>query len=221
MTNGKAPPVPLPTPVSKAYLRLFLGFGVAFGLGLAPYLGLIDVPGFRALVSLYPGSIRDQIIPISAALMGVLAVVVDWTADARPSKRWVARRFRYAVAVCLMGLVALWVLQTYLVVRIPIDGGAETVSFVRGFSRPATCGCDPRLSDADCIVRKLTFDETAIRTCWGDSRIQAAELLLSAAYLAFTAAFGGMIGLLLIARRAKARPRGGRKPAVPRPASAG
>src|SRR4051812_25046827 len=67
-----------PTPLAKRFVRSVLGFGVGVGLGLAPFLGKLGVPGFSALLSLFPEALSAFLIPVSAFLMGMLAAVTQF-----------------------------------------------------------------------------------------------------------------------------------------------
>jgi hypothetical protein len=187
-----------PTSRARRLVRAILGFGVGVAIGLAPYLGTVAVPGFRPLLGLYPLSIRDIMIRLAAALMGVVAVSVEWFGSERLSPTWLHQTFLRTLGIVVAGLFALIVLHTVFVVSVPIDGGSDTVSFVIGWSRQASCKCGPELSDAQCIATVTTFNPASIDACWGDRSIRFAKLGLILSYLIFTAGFGGLVGLTLM-----------------------
>lgn len=191
-----------PTPLAKQLAKYVVGFGVAFVVGLAPYLGVVNVPGFTALLTVFPTSIRNTMIPLSAFLMGLVAVVVQWYGTDKPGHAWLARKFKRTVAIALGSLALLVVTHVLTVVRVHLDGGREAVSFVVGFVRPASCGCSPQLSDADCI-KNVTLDEAAIASCWGDKVVGTAKILLIFLYLLTTGSFVWLVGLLLLRMRAE------------------
>jgi hypothetical protein len=60
------------------WMRLVLGFSVSVGVGLAPYLGKLKVPLFTPMLSLIPQSLQAVALPLSAASMGLVAVLVQW-----------------------------------------------------------------------------------------------------------------------------------------------
>jgi hypothetical protein len=183
------------TPLTRRLVRAVLGFGVGVAIGLAPYLGTVAVPGFRPLLELYPLSIRDTMIPLAAALMGIVAVCVEWYGSDRLSAAWLSRSFRRALTIVVAGLLLVVVVHTTFVVKVVIDGGRETVSFVVGWSRQPSCKCGPELSDAQCITDVTTFNPASIDTCWGDRNVRFAKLSLILSYLVFTGGFGGLVGL--------------------------
>src|SRR5688572_28330666 len=71
--NTTSPPqssrTPAPPGLASKLLRYILGFGVSFGIGLAPYLGTFNIPGFTPVLSLIPKSIQNTAIPLAAILM--------------------------------------------------------------------------------------------------------------------------------------------------------
>src|SRR5882724_5196164 len=77
-----------PTRTAKKFVRYMVGFGVSVAVGLAPYLGTLHVPLFSSLLDLIPEPIRGTVIPLSAALMGVVAVIVEWYGWERQDLAW-------------------------------------------------------------------------------------------------------------------------------------
>lgn len=192
-----------PTPLAKQFVRYVLGFGVGVAIGLAPYLGEINVPLFRPLLSLLPESLRDIVLPLSAALMGIIAVAVQWYGTHRLSKKSLTRAFNRAILSTIFSFLALVVVYTFVVARVPILAGQDSVSFVVGFQHPEGGAC-LGLSDSECIKR-LSFDESAIASHWGDRQIRFSKLALMLAYLSFTSCFGVLVGLVVLRRAATSR----------------
>jgi hypothetical protein len=188
------------TPLSRRLVRYVIGFGVGVGVGLAPYLGLLDVPLFRPLLSLIPASIQDTVIPLSAALMGVIAVVVQWYGGERLTRRRLRKVFTRTLATAVLAFVLLTVIHS-LVVRTITMGKGESASFIVGFTRPPNKPpCTAEVSDAQCI-KLVTFDLAEIESYWGDGRIRLARLSLIFAYLLFTGSFGALVGLIVLRER--------------------
>ncbi len=222
------PPIGAPTTRARRWVRYLLGFGVGVGVGLAPYLGRVNVPGFSALLTMLPDSLRDTALPLSAAVMGLVAVCVQWYGEERLSRAWLRRAFAIAAAAFVAALVAFAVVQSYVVV--PVHVGAEnfTASFLVGFDTPDRPPC-PRagadaVGDAECIKR-LTLDDARVAAFWGDRSVRVARLALLGSYLAATGAFAALVGLVLLREVATHRiatrgARGGRRPR-PRTAPAG
>jgi hypothetical protein len=102
--NTTPPAVPAPhiqpaTPLARKFVRYLVGFGVGVGVGLAPYLGIVKVPLFRSLLSLIPDSIQDTVIPLSAALMGTLAVAIQWYAGESVTRQALRKMFTRTLIV--------------------------------------------------------------------------------------------------------------------------
>lgn len=191
------------TPTARRLVRAILGFGVGVGIGLAPYLGVLHVPLFTPLLALYPESIRGVVLPLSATVMGIVAVCVEWYGSRRLTDTWLRRTFRRTLRIVIGGLLLLIVVHTAFVVLVPIEGGKGSVSFVIGWSRQTWCKCGPEISDAQCIATVTTFNPTMIDSCWGDRNVRIAKLALIFSYLLFTGGFGGLVGLTVLGTGAK------------------
>jgi hypothetical protein len=186
-----------PTPLARKLVRYMLGFGVGIGVGLAPYLGLFKVPFFAPLLDIIPDPIRNMVIPLSAALMGMVAVVVQWYGGEYLTRKRLRTVFGRTLLIAVLTFVVLIIIHTAVVVTVPILGGEDSVSFIVGFTRPLKPPCTSEVSDAECIER-VTFDTKAIESFWGDRQIRLARLALMLSYLLFTSSFGALIGLIIL-----------------------
>ena len=195
--RASPPSLPPPPPLAQRFVRYLLGFGVSVAVGLAPYLGKLDIPLFTPLLSIIPETLHNPLLPLSAALMGVLAVVVQWYGDERHSKKWLEHTFRRCLQTLGVSFLALLVVHTTAVVPVPILGGKEHVAFMVGFVRPERPPCPAGVSDARCIML-LTLDPSRVESFWGDGQVRIARLALMLSYLAFTGGFGALVGLLLL-----------------------
>jgi hypothetical protein len=206
--KGEAPEAP--TPIARRYVSYVVGFGVAVGIGLAPFLG--KVAGVDALLNLFPRSLHGSLIPLSAFLMGFIAVVIQFYSGESLSRALLRRRFKVAWLLLLAGFVLLFSFHTLFVVPVPYKTERGTIPVLIGSSRiqGGSCQCAPTDSDKQCI-QKLSFDPAAIETCWGSGSIKLRGYLLSLSYLMVTGGFGALIGLLLLTEQArqqkKRRPR--------------
>lgn len=185
-----------PTPLARRFVKMVLGFGVGIGVGLAPFLGSIDIPGFSALLSLFPDTLRPVLIPVSALLMGTIAAGVQFYSGDRVKpiklKRLVERSLVFIGAALFCLLLAYFL----LVERVHFNENVVG-SFVIGFERTQVCGCDDAMSDAQCII-EISANPNSVETCWGRKQIRISEFLLSCIYLSITGVFAFMMGLLLL-----------------------
>ena len=186
-----------PTPVARKFVNYIVGFGVGVGVGLAPYLGLLEILLFKPLLTLIPETIQYTIIPLSAALMGTVAVVIQWYAREHLSLSGLRSYFKRTLSLLIITFATLVVIHTLVVVSVPILGGKDSVSFIVGFARPTTPPCPADVSDAECIKR-LTLNPSIIASFWGDRQVRIATLLLIFLYLFFTGSFGTLIGLIIL-----------------------
>jgi hypothetical protein len=192
-----APVPPPPPPLVSKWIRSVLAFTVSVALGLAPYLGKVNVPGFDALLTLIPDSLQPVALPISAAIMGLVAVWIQWSAGDRPTTSWLGKRFRATFVLGCLGILFLFVAETFVVVRIPIPAQNRTGAYLIGFKRLVTSPCPPSMSDAECIKR-VTAEESKIAEVWGDTQIRVARLVLLGSYFLATGSFGLLVGLLVL-----------------------
>jgi hypothetical protein len=192
--GGNAPP---PPSLTRSWIRLLLGFTVSVAIGLAPYLGRVKVPLFDSLLTLIPDSIQNTVLPLSAALMGIVAVVVQWYGGARLSQGWLDRYFKLTLVIVVLSFVALFVVHTFVVVKVEYLGGKGSKTFLVGFVRPDGEPCTSKMSDPECI-KHLTLDDAAVESYWGSGQVRLSRLALIAPYLIFTGMFGMLVGLLLL-----------------------
>jgi len=190
--------------VATQWVRYLLGFSVSIGVGLAPYLGKVNVPLFTPMLSFIPLFLQDTVIPLSSAVMGIVAVWVQWNGSTRVSKSWASRMFTRILLTAIVSLLALVVVEMLAVERIHINANGETVSYAVGFSYPTWDVCKG-LSRADCIETQLTLNPAKIATYFGPQQVRLTELLLVLSYTVFMSSFGALVGVLVITRRVRAR----------------
>jgi len=165
---------------------------------------VVGVPLFTPLLEMIPEAARHTTIPLSAALMGLVAMWVQWYGAARPTDRWLHRSFLRATASAVAFLILFVLVHAAVVVGVQMDGGRSTRSFVVSMGRTAACGCPPEMPDSACI-RMISTDESEIERCWGDRPVRVARLTLLVAYLLTTTSVGFVAGLVVL--RDAGRPR--------------
>ena len=185
-------------------MRYVVGFGVGTAVGLAPYLGVLNVPLFKPLLTLYPVTLQSRLIPLSAAVMGLTAVAIQWYGGEHVSRQWLRKWFVATLACFLLSLLILVLVRSVFVVDVPIQGGSEQVAFVIGWNRLPTCAC-PQPSDALCISETLTLNPAQVESCWSSRSVRFGELLLQVNYLLAVGSFGVVTGLIVLREAASRR----------------
>lgn len=201
-TNAKSVRYKAPTPLTRQWVRYLVGLSVGVGVGVAGYLGQLEVPLFAPLVSLIPASIQDIVIPLSSALMSIVAVIAQWYGKDRLKPQEARKLFKITLTFLTIFFVALVVTHTLVVVRVPVLGGQEIARFVVGFTRPDRYPCTHDMSDAECI-KHITLNESEIESFWGDGRIRLAKLALIVSYLTVMGSFGMLVALVLLRGQVK------------------
>lgn len=202
VADNEAPAPALPTRLARRFVGYVLGFGVAVGAGLAPFLGKVRVPGFAALLGLFPESLQGSMIPLSAFLMGFVAVAVQFYSGESVPRAALRRRFKWGAASLLAGLALTVALYGLLVIRVPIEGGQKSLPIVVALSRTAGCPCPSTDTDGECIAG-ISFQPQAIESCWGSRPLALSRLALTFCYLLLTGGFGALIGILLLQEEGK------------------
>lgn len=190
--NGDPGKIKPPTKIGRQFVRYVVGFGVGVAIGLAPYLGKLDIPLFTPLLNLIPITIQDTVLPLSAALMGIVAVVVEWYGREKITKSWLNKAFIRSLILTLVAFVILICVHTMFVVNVSLDGGTDSVSILVGYERPIKEPCTEDVSDSECI-KLITLNPSEISALWGDKAIKVAKLALILSYLTFTGLFGSSV----------------------------
>lgn len=200
---------------TSRFVKLILGFGVWVAIGLAPFLGRLNVPVFTAVIALYPTSVQKLLIPVSAFFMGMIAVVVEFASGEDIPRKVLAGKLRWSVwlfGVSLIALVGTYIFTVqYAAKAVLRDGSVATVDIavITGTdSVPAQrlgsgCGC-PEGQPASACLSEISLAPDNVRSCFGSTRITVATFALSLLYLTVTCSFAAAVGLLLLSQRQQA-----------------
>jgi hypothetical protein len=186
------------TPTTKLWVRLTLSFSVSVAIGLAPLLGKVSVPLFSPLLTLLPITIQNQAVTLGAVAMGLIAIIVQWTAGMEVKERWLKEMFRRSIVLAALTFVVLAIASSFLVAHVHYDGTNRSVTFAVGIVRPTPDPLCAGMSDSACIEKKLSFNPIEIESYWGDKQVKLSELLLTLTYVGFLATFGFLVGLLVL-----------------------
>jgi len=208
--------VPLSESVPRRFAHLILNFFVGLAVGLAPFLGTQNVPFFKALISVMPFQIRNELIVLSAFLMGLIVAAVQFYAAERIARPVLRKRFGLALIVIGAGFVLFYVLRAEFTVDVP--RGEGTVTVLIG-SRPLkSCSCPDPEGNPEACIQRLTFNAAAIAHCWSYREIRRRGELLGLAYLILTGGVGILVGFILVqegGRRREKKTPARRRPAPP------
>jgi TRAP-type C4-dicarboxylate transport system permease small subunit len=203
--------LPTPPPLARRWAARVVGFGIAVGIGMAPFLG--KVAGVDALLDLFPKNLHGTLLPLSVFLMGIIAVAIQFHSGETIARARLRRRFSFSLSGLLAGLVLFIAFYSLFVKRVPYHpqpGVEESAPVIIAWSRIDTCGCPDGETDLECL-RSVSTTPEAIESCWGSRPLQLVRLALSLAYLALTGGFAALVGLLVlqeeIARRQRPAPR--------------
>lgn len=212
----KTPLILPPSPTVWDLVKSVLGYGVWVAFGLSPFLGKTKVPGFSALLEMYPYSLAHWLIPASGLLMGMIAIAIDFLAGRKASKsseRKLTRWFQRTVMTFLASFALLIVLYVLLVTNVEMvaatqGGQPERTSFAV-VTGTLTVPRQPPGSDCKCLegqtaeqcIENTSLNMSNVRRCFGPQRVALASIALAALYFTLTGTFVAAVGLLRILRR--------------------
>lgn len=199
------PVLPAPPPATRRWLSALLALAVTVPLSMAPLLGTFDIPGFKALLSLFPRGLQDTALPLASLAMALVAVSVQFFSRDRFSGRKLARAFTVLVAGLFLLLLVLAWRHNQTVVAMKVGPTGETASFVVAAERRASCPCPEGSGDAECIQR-LGLDGSRLPVCWDERAVRGNSFVLLLLYVLLMSGLGALVGLLVMART-QPRPR--------------
>jgi hypothetical protein len=190
---------PKATPAVGRWIRSMLAFGVSVSVGLAPQLGSKIVPHFSPLFDLLPEELRDSLIAVTSALMGLVAIGVQWLSSEEVDRGTRRKILRRCVAASLLGILAFYTLTVLTV--IPVKYGdpknQSTATFLIGLIRPHKEPCTDRGMADEACIDKVGLDQSLITGFWGNANVTFSKLSLAATYLTFILGFASAVGIVM------------------------
>ena len=191
---------PKPPPLASTYVRLALAFGVTVAAGFAPLLGRVGIPGFTAILAVFPVNVQDAVVPFAAFIMALPAVALQFYADDRVSLKRIRRWFSIVFIVIIVAVTALYTMFTMFVIDVRVPGMSQTVRYIVGSRMAQDCPCIRlTLPIRRCIGAPggLTVATEDVESCFDEQELTTRKLALSLAYFAVMGGFGVLIGLLV------------------------
>lgn len=187
--------------VARGFIRNIGSFGVGVGVGVAPFLGEIPVPGFRPLLQIFPHEVRGELLAMAPLLLGFVAVAVKFYLGEEISRTTLRRWFM----VALVGSIACFVVLTYVdqsVIKVPQDKGYRLA--IVGETRKPDCPCNREpVADEDCL-KGIQFKASL---CWNSRELKNTEFAFKLTYLFVNFGFGVVVGIIMLQRRSLDRER--------------
>ena len=184
----------------RPVLRYVIGLGVPIGIGISPWIANPQAPDWTSLLDPFPVSLRSILVPISAVLLGGIAVATQFYSRSHWSRSRLERIFGRLFLLFLLSMILLTVAYFLVVVRLPGDGGRSSVSFAVGFSQDSCCPCPAELSDMAC-AQQLNLKPSGLNHSRSDWKRKLTELWLSLLLLAAISLFAVLVGILLLDSR--------------------
>ncbi len=194
------PVLPAPPTPTRRWVSALLALAVTVPLSMAPLLGTLEIPGFKALLSLFPGSLQDTALPLASLAMALVAVSVQFFSRDRFSGRKLTRAFVALVGTLFVLLLLLAWRHNQTVVGMPVGPDADRASFVVAHPRSASCPCPADRGDAECIQR-LGLDASRLPVCWAERDLRGNAFVLVLLYVLLMSGLGALVGLLVMVRR--------------------
>lgn len=191
----KAPPLSL---MPRRFVHHVLNFFVGLGVGLSPFLGNKNVPFFRALISVMPFQITSKLITLSAFIMGIIVVAVQFYSAERISRLLLRRLFGISLIALIIGFILFYHLREEYTLDVERGQSDRTVTVLVSSTPREDCPCPDVKHDPEGCIQRLSFNKSAIARCWDHREIRKRGELLGFSYLILTSGVGVLIGFLLL-----------------------
>jgi hypothetical protein len=197
--------IPL-TPPTRKYLRYILSFVVTFGVGLVPLWGGKLIPGFRAILDVYPTELRD-VIPFASLIMSATAVGVQFFLGDAVRPRRLKISFIATFVIFIVLILATYITYTAVVIRIQVPASQQLVAYLVGSEPLPTCDCAKRqLEIRRCIGFAISVNPDEVAACFSREEISRRKYVLATLYMLVMLSLGLLIGFLMLKEATKAQP---------------
>jgi len=193
------------TPIQKNYLRYILAYTVTLGVGLAPLLGKIRVPGFSPIAEVFPVNLQRGVLPFATFLMAIPVIAVHFFSRDRIHLPTLNVLFAIVGPIVIVLPFLLYFLYSSYVVQVDFDGGRGFAAYVVGEQMLPDCPCG-KLDIVRCIAEVITANPSAVTACYRRQEINARSSALAIVYLLLMLSLGTLIGLLILKERRQQSP---------------
>jgi hypothetical protein len=194
MATKRLPRLP---PKAAKYLRYLLSFVATLGVGISP-LWVSRIPGFNAILDVFPVELRD-VIPWASLLMSITAVGVQFFGGEAIDARRLGLAFIAIYVLLVLSIFVLFFQYKATVIRVQVPGAGAKVAYLVGSRQLPTCECAKRgMQIEECIGRGITVNPEDVANCYPRREITTNATILSALYMFVMFLLGTLVGLLVL-----------------------
>ena len=185
-------------PRAARFLKYLLSFVGTLGVGVSPLLLGDKIPGFRAILDVFPADLQD-VIPWASLLMSVTAVGVQFFGDEAIDARRLKHGFIATYVMLVLSIFLLYFQYKATVIRLQVPGADAKVAYLIGSTMRPACECAKRgLQIRECIGRVISVNPDEVAACYPLQEITTRATILSALYMFVMFSLGTLIGLLVL-----------------------
>lgn len=198
------------TKTTRVYRDYLLSFGVTLAVGLAPLLGKVHVPGFTAILDVFPKNLSQTLIPFVAFIMALPAVAVQFFEEDVIARTRLNHWFASVFALIATLVIGLYIVYALTVTQVNYEGEHGVAVYVTGSRMKGDCPCathKPPLPITSCIGGPITTNPAQVDSCYEAAEINLRKAILSMMYMLLMLSFGTLIGLLVVKEQQRRPPR--------------
>jgi hypothetical protein len=191
------------TSVQRTYGRYILAYLVTLGIGLAPVVGKVRVPGFTSIAEVFPVNLQRGLAPFATFIMAIPIVCTHFfSLDRGAGSRSLDRLFRLVLPAVIVLPLLLFYLYSSWVIQVDFEGGRQSAAYVVGDEMRRDCECAKRNLDIQtCIAEWLGANPAAVTNCYPRAETNARRAGLAIVYLLMMLGFGTLIALIVLKER--------------------